>query len=244
MRLSLPVPRLLPVTIAAMAALLVVKSVALVRAAVPAEAAQAAAPDSAAAASRPETVSPETVSPEAARPDPTRDPVRPEPARGGAAQPAEPPRPAGPPISDSERALLLDLRSRRAELEVQTAALAAREAALSAAQQRLTSRIGELGDLQKRLEALEADRQAHDEANWHGLVKMYESMKPREAAVIFNDLDLPVLLPVLDRMKEAKAAQVLAAMQPERARQITAELAQLRTRAITPARPAPTEEKR
>ena len=63
-------------------------------------------------------------------------------------------------------------------------------------------------------------------------------MKPRDAAVIFNDLDLPVLLPVLDRMKEAKAAPVLAAMHPERARQVTSELAQLRTRAVTPAGPA------
>ena len=98
--------------------------------------------------------------------------------------------------------------------------------------------------MQQRLEALESDRKAHDEANWRGLVKMYETMKPRDAAAIFNDLDLPVLLPVLDRMKETKAASVLAAMQPERARQVTAELAQLRTRSITPATPALTQEKR
>ncbi len=227
MRLSLPAPRLLPLTIVAMAALLVLKSAALVRAAVPAEAAHAA------------TVPPAAAAP---RPDPAdADPPRPEPVR---AEPLPPPGPAAARISDSERALLLDLRSRRAELEAQAAALTTREAALTAAERRLAGRIGELTDLQKRLEVLEADRRAHDEANWHGLVKLYENMKPREAAAIFNDLDLPVLLPVLDRMKENKAATVLAAMQPERARQVTAELAQLRTRAITPARPAPTEEKR
>lgn len=235
MKLSFPAPRLLPLTILTMAALLVFKSVALVRAAVPTEAAHAATAPPAAAPH------PDPPDAEPPRPDRTRDPPRPEPVR---AESPPPPAPAEPRISDSERALLLDLRSRRTELETQAAALTTREAALAAAEQRLAGRIGELTDLQKRLEGLEADRRTHDEANWHGLVKLYENMKPREAAAIFNDLDLPVLLPVLDRMKETKAATVLAAMQPERARQVTAELAQLRTRAITTPRPAPTEEKR
>ena len=62
------------------------------------------------------------------------------------------------------------------------------------------------------------------------MVKTYETMRPRDAAAIFNDLDQPVLLQVLDRMKETKAAPVLAAMQPERARVITADLAKWRTR--------------
>jgi flagellar motility protein MotE (MotC chaperone) len=227
MRIPLPVPRLLPLTMAAMAALLAFKSVLLVRAAAPAEVAHAA--------------SPSTPAPDPVQAGPTRpaEPPRAEPPR-----PAEPLRPAEPPISDSERSLLLDLRGRRAELEAQATALTAREAALGAADKRLAGRLGELTALQQRLEALEAERKAHDEANWRGLVKLYEAMKPRDAAVIFNDLDLPVLLPVVDRMKEAKAAQVLAAMQPERARQVTAELAQLRTRAVTPAGPAALEEKR
>ena len=231
MIISLPAPRLLPLTIAVMAVLFVVKSVDLVRAAVPAEAAQAATPSS--PSKQAGVPSPEPAIPQPPSPQPVpSQPAPPQPVRIESIRPAE------PTVSDSERALLLDLRSRRTELEEQAAALAAREAVLAAAEQRLASRVGELADLQKRLEALESDRKAHDEANWRGLVKTYESMKPRDAAAIFNDLDLPVLLPVLDRMKEAKAATVLAAMQPEWARQVTAELAQLRTRAITPAKPA------
>ena len=242
MIITLPTPRLLPLTMAAMALLLVVKSAALVRAAVPAQTAQAAG-QAAGQAAAPVSTSGAAADADPARPDPTRDPVRPEPVRPEP-MPAPEPRPREPVMSESERALLLDLRARRAELEKQAAALTTREAALGAAEQRVAGRVAELTDLQRRLESMEADRRAHDEANWRGLVKMYESMKPRDAATIFNDLDLPVLLPVLDRMKETKAALVLAAMQPERARQVTAELAQLRTRAITPARPAPNEEKR
>jgi flagellar motility protein MotE (MotC chaperone) len=133
-------------------------------------------------------------------------------------------------VSDSERALLLDLRHRRAELDAREAALDSRDAVLAAAETRLAARVDELTALQGKLEALETARKQRDDANWGGLVKLYESMKPRDAATIFNDLDMPVLLQVVDRMKEQKAAPVLAAMQPERARQVTEQLAALRGR--------------
>ena len=82
-----------------------------------------------------------------------------------------------------------------------------------------TARVAELQALQKKLEVLEAARQQREDASWQGLVKLYETMKPRDAATIFNDLDMPVLLQVVDRMKDAKAAPVLAAMQPDKARE-------------------------
>lgn len=141
--------------------------------------------------------------------------------------------PEPPPVSDAERALLQDLRGRCLELDRRSTALASREQALGAAEQRLTARLDELTALQARLEQLDADRHQHDEANWRGLVKLYEAMKPRDAAAILNDLEMAVLLPVLDRMKEAKAAAILAAMLPDRARLATTQLAALRTQAIT-----------
>jgi flagellar motility protein MotE (MotC chaperone) len=228
MKRTLPAPRLLPMAIAAMAALLVAKSVALVRAAVPEGGATAAHAE-------PSHPTPPAKH-EEAKPTAGKSAAAPSAPAACAVVPAAV---TELPMSDSERALLLDLRGRRAELETQDAALAARAAVLAAAEKRLSVRVEELGSLQRRLEALETGRKERDEANWRGLVRLYETMKPRDAAVIFNDLDLPVLLPVLDRMKESRAAPVLAAMQPDRARQITAELAQLRTRANTPAQPAP-----
>ena len=132
-------------------------------------------------------------------------------------------------ISESERTLLLDLRRRRGELEAREAALASRDAVLSATEKRLNARVEELRNLQSKLEVLEQARQAREMQNWQGLVKLYEAMKPRDAAAIFNDLDKPVLLAVLDRMKDGKAAAVLAAMASDRARQATADLARQRT---------------
>ena len=201
----LPAVRLLPITIFAISSLLAMKSADLVRAA-------ATTSDSPAA-----TVTPA----QAATPPPPRAVPSPE--------------ATSPPMSDAEKTVLLDLRQRRQELEARDAALSARESLLTAAEQKLAARVAELQALQKKLEALDAARKEREDASWNGLVKLYEAMKPRDAATIFNDLDMPVLLQVVDRMKEAKAAPVLAAMQPDKARDLTAKLAQMRTQRDGPA---------
>jgi flagellar motility protein MotE (MotC chaperone) len=152
-----------------------------------------------------------------------------------AAAPAASQQSPGPaPIGDAERAVLLDLRQRRQELDARDAALSVRESILAAAEQKLMGRVEELSALQNKLQDLEAAREQRDEAGWQGLVKLYEAMKPRDAATIFNDLQMPVLLSLVDRMQERKAAPVLAAMNPDKARDVTAQLAQLRTRRNSP----------
>ncbi|MBV9248891.1 MAG: hypothetical protein JO227_06550 [Acetobacteraceae bacterium] len=212
-------PRLLPATMAVIGALLAMKSIALVRAAVPAEKVAVAAP----------------AHPAAAPPAPPAPAHAAAPPLAPAQQPPPPPPNDAAPIPDAERAVLLELRQRRQDLDKREAALAARESVLAAAEQKLSARVDELTALQKRLESLEAARKQQEEAGWQGLVKVYETMKPRDAAVIFNDLQMSVLLGVLDRMKEAKAAPILAAMNAEKAREVTAELAHLRARRTTEA---------
>ncbi len=138
------------------------------------------------------------------------------------------PTPADPPISEAERATLQDLRARRKELDARAARLDEREALLTAAERRLTERVQQLTTLQTKLEQLEKQRHDREDTNWRGLVRTYEDMRPRDAAAIFNDLESSVLIQVLDRMKDAKAAPILAAMTPERARAATAQLAQWR----------------
>ena len=138
--------------------------------------------------------------------------------------------PAVPAPSEAELALLSDLRARKKVLDERAAALDARDGLLAAAEHRLSERLDQLTALQTKLEQLDQTRRERDEANWRSMVKTYETMRPRDAAAIFNDLDQAVMLQVLDRMKEAKAGAILAAMQPERARLATTELAKWRTR--------------
>jgi flagellar motility protein MotE (MotC chaperone) len=231
----IPTPRLLPLTIFALGSLLAMKSVTLVRAAVgapdpgPAQSAvQTAALTNPGAApggpGAPNVAAPAT--PDAAAPTAQGNPASIAPP---APSPGLPPGPA-PAVSDGERTVLLELRQRREELDARETAAAAKDATLAAAELRLTARLAELESLQHKLESLEQAREQRDDASWLGLVKLYESMKPRDAATIFNDLDMNVLLGVVDRMKDAKAAPVLAAMEPDKARELTTKLAALRTK--------------
>jgi len=197
--------RLLPITIFVLGSLLAVKSVELVSAAVPT---LDAAPSAAVGSHPPPASTSQSPSESAAQPSQDAGP---------------------PPVTDAERTVLLELRQRRQELDARDAALIARESVLVAAEHKLTARVAELQALQKKLETLEAACKEREDAGWQGLVKLYEAMKPRDAATIFNDLEMPVLLQVVDRMKEAKAAPVLAAMQPDKARDLTAKIAQMRT---------------
>ena len=134
-------------------------------------------------------------------------------------------------MTDGEKSVLLELRDRRRGLDAREATLASRESMLIAAEKKLSARVAELQELQKRLESLDANHKQQENAAWQGLVKVYEDMKPRDAAAIFNDLGMPVLLAVVDRMKEAKAAAILAAMVPDKARDVTMQLARMRTNA-------------
>jgi flagellar motility protein MotE (MotC chaperone) len=53
-------------------------------------------------------------------------------------------------------------------------------------------------------------------------------MKPKDAARIFEELDMDTLLLVSERMKERKLAPIMAKMNPARATEITVELSRLR----------------
>jgi len=221
-------PRVLPMAIIGMAGLLALKGAHLVQAAGGAPAALATAsramlPPAQAAAHESVLATHEAI------PAPHGPEAHQNPPQAAVAPPRPP---VEPPVDEAERAVLLDLRARRAVLEGHEQAMAAREALQVAAERRLTERVAELTALQTRLEQLDQTRREHDEANWHGLVKTYEAMRPRDAATILNELEAPVLLQVLDRMKEAKAAPILSAMLPDRARAATTGLAQMRSRSV------------
>lgn len=142
--------------------------------------------------------------------------------------------PPVPPPADqvAERAVLEALRARRAEIEAREAALSQREMLIAAAERRLADRLDELGALRQRLEAESRQRDERTEQGWRQMVRLYEGMRPRDAAGIFDELDMLVLIQVVDRMREARAAPVLAAMRPERARLVTTELARHRSRPL------------
>lgn len=142
---------------------------------------------------------------------------------------------APPPVSAAERAALQELRARREQLDTRERQVAVKESVLAAAEKRVADRVTELADLQARLQAMEDARKKREEADWQGLVRTYEAMRPRDAAAIMNGMETPVLLEVLDRMNDRKAALILAALPPDRARAATTGLAEMRLKATQPA---------
>lgn len=128
-------------------------------------------------------------------------------------------------FSAAELEVLQSLSRRREELDSREQGIAAREALLAAAEKRIEGRIGELKALEAKLTALADKRGEEEEKRLRGLVKVYESMKPADAARIFQELNMPVLLDVAERMKEAKLGPILAQMNPQKARAMTVELA-------------------
>ena len=131
-------------------------------------------------------------------------------------------------FTPAEVAVLQDLANRRDALLQLEKDLQARELLLSAAESRLDKRIGELQQLRDSIEALLRRYTEQEQAELESVVKIYETMKPKDAARILEELEMRILLGIMEKMKERKTAPILAAMGAERAREVTAELARKR----------------
>jgi len=148
--------------------------------------------------------------------------------------PARPGDQAGGQIfTEAEVQLLQDLAARRELLEQRARELDIRENLLEAAEQRIEDQIAELREIEAKIDALIQQHDAQEEGKLRSLVRVYETMKPKEAARIFNELDLDILLDVAELMNERRLAPVLAAMTPQRATTVTVEI---RTRKQLPER--------
>ena len=136
--------------------------------------------------------------------------------------------------SAGERALLERLQERRQELDSRARELDLRESMLKAAEKKLETQTAvekaeeargggggaKTGPMAQRKEKEEAEN-----VRFKGVVTMYETMKPKEAAKIFDRLDIRVLIDVASQIKPQVMAAILAQMSPEAAERLTVELA-------------------
>jgi flagellar motility protein MotE (MotC chaperone) len=149
------------------------------------------------------------------------------------AKPEEPPKGAGwspVPIdsgrrSPAEQAILERLQERRAELESRARELEMRESLIKAAEKRLEGRVAELKDLEARINQTVQMKEEGDAARFKNLVTMYENMKAKEAAKIFDRLDIRVLLEVATQLNPRRMSDILAQMTPDAAERLTVALA-------------------
>lgn len=138
----------------------------------------------------------------------------------------KPPPETAPPaddadVSPAEMEVLKQLSDRRAQLDKRNKELDTREALIRVTEQRVDQKIKEMETLRQQLQSMVNQVSEAQAVQVENLVKIYETMKPDEAARIFETLDMPVLLGVIQRMKPARTAPIMAKMAPEKAKELT-----------------------
>jgi flagellar motility protein MotE (MotC chaperone) len=86
-------------------------------------------------------------------------------------------------------------------------------------------RVSQLKAVEAQITVATGKKEEAEAARFKSLVTMYESMKPRDAAKIFDRLEVAVLLEVASQINPRRMADILALMAPETARRLTVELA-------------------
>lgn len=146
--------------------------------------------------------------------------------------------------SANEVDVINSLGKRRRELDARDSQLGIQANMIAAAEARVDSKIAQLKQLQAQINALLVQHDDAQKAQIASLVKTYSTMKPKDAARIFNSLPESVLVPVAHDMKSDVLALVMANMNSDSAKDLTMRLANKlalpeTADALAPAAPAP-----
>src|ERR1700759_3024080 len=79
--------------------------------------------------------------------------------------------------------------------------------------------------LETRASAANEKKAEAENARFKGIVTMYEAMKPKDAAKVFDRLEMSVLIEIASQIAPRKMSDIMGQMQPESAERLTVELA-------------------
>jgi flagellar motility protein MotE (MotC chaperone) len=128
-------------------------------------------------------------------------------------------------VSPSERAILERLQARRQELEQRAREIEIRESLLKSAEKRIEGRVEEMKATEAKISTATGQKAEQDAARFKGIITMYEGMKPKDAAKVFDRLEMSVLYEIASQIAPRKMSDILGLMQPEAAERLTVELA-------------------
>jgi flagellar motility protein MotE (MotC chaperone) len=127
--------------------------------------------------------------------------------------------------SGAEQKILERLQQRREQLDARARELDIRENLVKAAEQRIDAHLAEIKEVEARIKTETQTKDKAEAARFKDLVTMYENMKPRDAAKIFDGLDMDVLIQVTSQINPRAMADIMAQMTPEIAERLTVALA-------------------
>jgi flagellar motility protein MotE (MotC chaperone) len=128
-------------------------------------------------------------------------------------------------LSPAELQVLQNLGERRTELDQRETTLNTQLALLAAAEAKLDAKAKALQGLKGDIQGLLNDANGRESAEVDRLVKVFEGMKPKDAAPRMVLLDDAVRLPIAAKMKERALSAILANMPPAEAKKLTESLA-------------------
>ncbi len=128
-------------------------------------------------------------------------------------------------LSQAEVQVLQALGARRQALDARGEALETQDGMMLAAEQRLSERLAELRTLETHVNDLLGQLDEAQEQRLASLVDVYQRMRAKDAATVFDGLEDDVLVQVASRMRQANLAEVMGRMDPNRARALTQMLA-------------------
>lgn len=134
-----------------------------------------------------------------------------------------------PDVSKAEADLVKDILARQSTIAGEQQQLDQQKQVLNAARAVLDQKMN---TLDASLASLEQKQAAHREvmdAETDRLVKIYEDMPPKEAAAVFNIMDIHVLVAVASKMNTRKVSAIMGNMSPERVNLISQFMAGIRS---------------
>ena len=127
-------------------------------------------------------------------------------------------------FTQSEIMILQELAERREALDVRAQEIDKRAIQLKVTEETIEKKLQQLKEYEQKLQKLVNAYTEQEQANIDAMVKMYASMKPKDAARIFNDLDMNISVALLKGMKPSSSSAILSLMDSQKAQAVTAEL--------------------
>lgn len=130
-------------------------------------------------------------------------------------------------LSEEEIQILQRLSERKKRLVKWEEDLKVKSDVLALTEEKIDSKLDSLRALKKEVEKSLAEYRDVEEGKTQSLVKIYESMKPKNAADIISKMKIEDSVPIMTRMKEKNAAEIFSKMDPKTAKEITTRLTQI-----------------
>ena len=127
-------------------------------------------------------------------------------------------------FTQSEILILQELAERREALDLRAQEIDKRAIQLKVTEEEINKKLRQLKDYEQKLQKLVNAYSAQEQANLDAMVKMYTAMKPKDAARIFNSLDMNITVALLKGMKPSSSSAILSQMDSQKAQAVTAEL--------------------